>query len=189
MVEEPPARSVFLIIAHQPRRVLPTIRSRSRKLDLRELSSGQTIEVMRGLDVPNPDHETARAAGLGQGSVRRALMRLDPETAALIEGTRDMLARLPAYEIPAVLALADSLAGKAADEDFGVFMETVEDWMSAQIGEHAGHGAHRLAPLAQVWEKTGRSARETDVLNLDRRPLVLSIFTDLADAVTRMRMG
>jgi DNA polymerase-3 subunit delta' len=48
-------------------------------------------------------------------------------------------------------------------------------------------GAHRLAPLAEVWDKTARAVRETDALNLDRRPLVLSIFQDLSEAVSRMR--
>jgi DNA polymerase-3 subunit delta' len=37
----------------------------------------------------------------------------------------------------------------------------------------------------EVCEKVGRSAREVDVYNLDRRPLVLSLFDDLAEAVRR----
>jgi DNA polymerase-3 subunit delta' len=37
----------------------------------------------------------------------------------------------------------------------------------------------------EVCEKVARSAREIDTYNLDRRPLVLSLFDDLADAVRR----
>ena len=37
----------------------------------------------------------------------------------------------------------------------------------------------------EVCEKVARQAREVDVYNLDRRPLVLSLFDDLADAVRR----
>ena len=35
----------------------------------------------------------------------------------------------------------------------------------------------------EVCEKIARQAREIDIYNLDRRPLVLGIFDDLADAV------
>jgi DNA polymerase-3 subunit delta' len=47
----------------------------------------------------------------------------------------------------------------------------------------AGHlPASQLARYAQVWEKIAIAARETEALNLDRRPLILSIFTNLAEA-------
>jgi DNA polymerase-3 subunit delta' len=39
--------------------------------------------------------------------------------------------------------------------------------------------------LVEVCEKIARSAREIDVFNLDRRPFVLTLFDDLADAVRR----
>jgi DNA polymerase III subunit delta' len=36
-----------------------------------------------------------------------------------------------------------------------------------------------------VCDKVARQAREIDVYNLDRRPLVLTLFDDLAEAVRR----
>ena len=40
MVEEPPQRSLILIVSHRPGQVLPTIRSRCRRLRLDPLSRG-----------------------------------------------------------------------------------------------------------------------------------------------------
>src|SRR5918997_805051 len=37
MIEEPPPRSLILVVAHQPQRVLPTVRSRCRRLALAPL--------------------------------------------------------------------------------------------------------------------------------------------------------
>lgn len=187
IVEEPPPRAIFLIIAHQPGRVLPTIRSRCRKLMLRPLDQANMLKALGGLDLQADDQGIRQAVSLADGSVRRALTRLDPETAALILGTRTMLARLPDLDIKAVMAMAEQLAGRAAEADFAVFVETLEDWASETLHGSASRGARHLAPLAEVWEKTIRAIRETDALNLDRKPLVLSIFQDLADAVTRMR--
>jgi DNA polymerase-3 subunit delta' len=188
-LEEPPPSCVFFIIAHQPQQVLPTIRSRCRKLSLGPLAPDDVAQVLDKVGAQATPAETARAIALADGSPRRALTRLDPEALALIDGARAQLDRLPAWDIKAIAALGDSLAGRAADQDFALFLDTVQDWMSATLAANAGAGAPRLAPLAEVWEKIARAARETDVLNLDRRPLVLSIFMDLAGAVTRMRMG
>ncbi len=187
VLEEPPARAIFLIIAHQPARVLPTIRSRCRKLALRPLAEAEITAVLDGLDVDADSATIGQAIALADGSVRRAISRLDPETAALIGGTRGLLARLPDMDIPGVLAMSDQLAGRAAEADFAVFMETIEDWVRQLLHANLAAGAHRLAPLAEVWDKTARAVRETDALNLDRRPLVLSIFQDLSEAVSRMR--
>jgi len=57
--------------------------------------------------------------------------------------------------------------------------------VSRRLQERATLGAARLAPLVEVCDKVARSAQEVDTYNLDRRPLVLSLFDDLADAVRR----
>ncbi len=188
-VEEPPPRSVFLILAHEPQRVMPTIRSRCRKLTVSPLTDSEAAQAVANAAPDATRGEIERAVALAGGSVRRALLRLDPETIALIDGAKSLLGRLPQLEYRAVLGLADTLAGKANEQDFAIFMETVSDWMSAELAANDALPPRRLARLAEVWDKMGRSAREIDVLNLDRRTLVLSIFTDLADAVTRMRTG
>src|SRR5205085_10517619 len=43
VLEEPPVRALFLIVSHQPGRLLPTIRSRCRRLTLEALSLEDTI--------------------------------------------------------------------------------------------------------------------------------------------------
>ncbi len=187
VLEEPLPRSIFLMVAHQPGSVMPTIRSRCRKLMLNPLSAAEMAEALARLDVSNRPGEIAQAIALADGSVRRALVRLDPETLSLITGTRAILSDLPSVPLKAAQAMAEQLAGRSGEADFFIFLETVEDWVNAQVHALAGQGAHRLAPLAQVWEKISATVRETDALNLDRRPVVLSIFHDLADAVMRMR--
>jgi DNA polymerase-3 subunit delta' len=121
--------------------------------------------------------------------VRRALVRLDPEMLALIEGARSLFDAMPRHDRAAALALAEGLQGKRNDQAFALFLETLEAWMQEKLRAEAAAGPRRLAPLAEVWDKSARAARETDVLNLDRRPLVLSILSDLSDAVMRMRRG
>jgi DNA polymerase-3 subunit delta' len=40
----------------------------------------------------------------------------------------------------------------------------------------------RLARLAEVWEKIARAARDTADYNLERKPFVFSVFSQLSEA-------
>ncbi len=94
------------------------------------------------------------------------------------------LERLPSVEARALHRLADRLA--AGDEGNGIAMllETILDWIDTRLrdGAAAGVPARNLAPLAEVWDKLHASARDAEALNLDKRPLILSMFADLAEA-------
>src|SRR3712207_6983029 len=54
-IEEPPPRSLFLIVSHAPQRVLPTIRSRCRRLLLRPLEDQEIRAAIRSLGSPWSD--------------------------------------------------------------------------------------------------------------------------------------
>jgi DNA polymerase-3 subunit delta' len=188
VIEEPPPRSVFLIVSHAPQRLLPTIRSRCRRLLLRPLDTGATRAVIASLGSPWSDASgdlLDRAIELGEGSVRRTLEMLDEERVSFVSSLNNTLDALPRVEPKKIHALAESLSRRDADEDYDLALDTVERWVSRHLERHAGLGAARLAPLVEVCEKIARQAREIDIYNLDRRPLVLTLFDDLAEAVRR----
>lgn len=190
MVEEPPPRSLFLIVSHAPQRVLPTIRSRCRKLLLRPLADDALARVIRSLPDPigtAPDDALATAIGAADGSARRAVALLDPERARTLQAVEGLLAALPGVDWRKVVALADRLARRGAEQDLEIVLETVERWAAGVISARAGEGARRLAPLVEGCEKSARAAADADTYNLDRRPLVLTLFGDLAEAVRATR--
>src|SRR5690606_2312407 len=78
-LEEPPARTVFLLVAHQPARLLPTIRSRCMKIALEPLPDAELLAVLDGLGVSLPRDEAARDDLLRRaaGSVRSAILLLE----------------------------------------------------------------------------------------------------------------
>lgn len=188
VIEEPPPRALFLLVAHAPGRVLPTIRSRCRRLVLRALAEDDVARAVRALPPPFGDADAAtlaRAAALSRGSVRGALGLLDAHTIALVEKVRAMLDRLPQADPAAVHALAESMTGREAEADFAVLLSTVHDWIAELIHKRAAHRPHQLARFVEVWDNIARAARDTQVLNLDRRPLVLTLFGDLGEAARR----
>ena len=186
MIEEPPPRSLFLIVSHAPGRLLPTIRSRCRMLALRPLSERAVRTVIEGFPPPfaRPDAETlARAAALCEGSVARAVALLDPRIAGVVREVGVLLTGLGEPDWRRILKLAETLASREADELFATALDTVERFLAEEIDRRKGEGAERLARLVDAADRIGTAAREAAIYNLDRRPLVLSLFGTLAEAV------
>ena len=187
LIEEPPERSLFLIVAHQLGRVLPTIRSRCRKLSLDGLSDGDVAAAVGALGAPWSDaaQETIAAAASGaEGSVREALRLLDGDGVAFDQTLRALFGKLPQVDWLAVHALADKLTGRDNESAYETFMRALRRWLDAQLraGAALGLRSARLVAYADAWDDIMQAARETETFNFDRRALVLSIFGRLEQA-------
>jgi DNA polymerase III subunit delta' len=187
-LEEPPPRALFLLVSSQPSRLLPTIRSRCRRLDLAPLgrdSLRQAVEAaMRAADADPP------AAGhwpqlerLAEGSVRLAL-QLANGGVELYGRVAQIVARLPEVDWPSAHALADSLAGE--EQRFETFFGLLLDLLARLARQRAtGEGgaetelAVRLIPKgrlpawAETWQAILRDKSDADELNLDRKALIV----------------
>lgn len=189
IMEEPPALSLFLVIAHEPARVLPTIRSRCARLMLEPLSSLEVTQAVEAIGEPfaGDDEMLNAAVRRSEGSVRRALRYMNPGLLAFIQRLDAILKALPDLDLRQAHAIADAVSGREAAEQYETMIALILDWLDARV-RRGGASVARLAPYALVWDKLRAAARETDVFNLDKRPLVLSIFTDLAAAERASRL-
>lgn len=182
VIEEPPERSLFLLISHAPARVLATIQSRCRKLLLRPLETGDVIRAASEAAGNDADPSGLMEAAEGaEGSVARALMLLDGDALGLYQRTGALLETLPNVDPRALHALGDAL-GLNDRVALRAFVDTVERWVTERLRQ-PDPDLRRLARLAEVWEKINIAARETESFNLERKPLVFSVFGLLADAV------
>ena len=101
LIEEPPPHSLFLIVAHRPAQVLPTIRSRCRKLMLKPLSTAETLAVVEEVGAPwasRPMVERQAAAARAEGSAQAALRLLGGGGLELDGQMRRLLQGLPAVD-------------------------------------------------------------------------------------------
>jgi DNA polymerase-3 subunit delta' len=184
VLEEPPRQSLFLLITHAPGRVLPTIQSRCRKLPLRPLAVDDVIAAAAEAgQIPRDDPSLAEAARAAEGSVARALTLLGGDALKLHQRTAALLETLPRVDPRELHALGDAL-GSNDRVALGAFIDSVDRWIGARLREDGTNNANlpRLAKLAQVWEKIAAAARDTADYNLERKPLVFSVFGLLAEA-------
>jgi DNA polymerase-3 subunit delta' len=182
VIEEPPERSLFLLISHAPARVLATIQSRCRKLMLRPLETADVVRAAAEAAGNGVDQSALLEAAEGaEGSVARALMLLDGDARGLHQRTGALLATLPHVDPRALHSLGDAL-GLNDRVALRAFVDTVERWVTERLHQ-PNPDLRRLARLAEVWEKISLAARETESFNLERKPLVFSVFGLLAEAV------
>jgi DNA polymerase-3 subunit delta' len=183
MLEEPPPRSLFLLIAHRPGRILPTIRSRCRLLMLEPLTEEEVIRALLDMELDYPRREIEAAAKRAGGSVKDALRLLEGESGQFDAGVQNLLAHLPKIDWRDIHVLADAVTGRDNEAAYESLMANVFAYLDRSVRDGGARGPARLQPYAVAWEKVLDAARETEVLNLDKRPLVLSIFAELAAAV------
>ena len=180
VIEEPPRQSVFLIVCHQPGRLLRTIRSRCLHLPLVSLDTETTLRVLRDLPPEAIEGETdalRQAATLSKGSPGRALELLGSKGAAAYAEflKHQHLTPGTAVEIGA------AFSGREFPGDYLIFCELLVGW----IGEKAREAglAGRGGALAAAHDDISASLRQTDALNLDRRQTVTDALMRLEEAL------
>ncbi len=194
-LEEPPPRTIFLLLTAAPGRLLPTIRSRCRTLALAPLDETSLRRaVLAALEPgqatpPGPD-DWPRLVALAEGSARRALSLWLGGGLKLEDKLMQLVAPLPTVDWPAVHALADEIASQAAAERFEMFFDLLLKRLARLVRAAAGLTAGdddrrlamrlipeaRLATWAELWETIAREKSEAQALNLDRKSLILQTF-------------
>jgi len=180
ILEEPPPKALILLVCHAPARLLPTLRSRCRRLALAPLAPATVEALLARLAPELPEAERRAAAAHAGGSVGRALALAEGGAVELSAALGRVFQGLPALDIAAAHALADRLSRPGAEEGFALFMSLLRDRIALAAKAAAtgtGDRVARLRPLEEwggLWEKVGRLARLTGALNLDRKQAILS---------------
>lgn len=200
ILEEPPDNSVLLVVSHAPGRLLPTIRSRCRKLMLKPLPDEDTNVLLAELLPHLAAEERQALASLADGSPGRAIELAEAGSLDLYRSVAELLSTLPALDLTRLHALADRVARAGAEADFRTIGFLLGWWIESLVHEGArGEAAasvlagdsalrHRLAQAASldrwvdVWEKNAQLFARADAVNLDRKQVVLGSFLALEAA-------
>jgi len=202
VLEEPPEKSILLLVAHAPGRLLPTIRSRCRSLKLNTLPE-ESVQAVIAARFPELNNEELLAlARLSEGAPGRAIQLAMLDGVGLYRQMGNLIADLPRLNVPAAHQLAVQLAAAKEDARYRLFIQIFTGWLERLIRQSATQNAvddilqgesaqiARISALAgvdrwiQLWEKVGQLLMRADAVNLDKKQVILSLLTSLA-AVAR----
>jgi len=181
MLEEPPANTLFFLVSHAPGRLLPTIRSRCRRLDFERLGDDAMTSLLRRSLSNETQADLDRIITFAEGSIGRALdivaldlTPLEKEAQAIIrEGDPDNARRSK---------LAGALGSKSASDRYAAFIELVPGLLARETIGLTGEARGRaLDAYARVRETVALAPR----LSLDPAATVFQLGGILASVALK----
>jgi DNA polymerase-3 subunit delta' len=142
MLEEPPPNSLFFLVSHAPGRLLPTIRSRCRRLDFQALDGAAMTSI---LEVRAPEISAAerqRIVPMSFGSAGRALAFAELGLAKLEDAALAILRQGDPTNARRS-ELANELGKKAATDRYGAFLDLAPSLIAREARRLEGNPRER----------------------------------------------
>ncbi|ATU72463.1 DNA polymerase III subunit delta' [Komagataeibacter rhaeticus] len=182
ILEEPPERAILILTAAMPGRLLPTIRSRCRVLNLAPMDNAAMHAVLSAMpDAPPPDRLDA-IIPLAHGAPGRALELLHGGGAVLAGLVEQVMAGqvtpAGAYDVAAMVQ---------EENGFSVFFDLLCDAISDRACDLARNPVApqardlRPARMALLWQDMARLRAETEQFNLDEQQAILTALARVSE--------
>lgn len=182
VLEEPPPRAVLLLVCSAAGRLLPTIRSRCRRLRLLPLADEPMQRLLAGyLPALNADLR-GRLITLADGSPGRAIMLVEEEGLVVAAIVDKLFADMPQIPSARGYEIADALG--RSETGFATFMDLMRAGLVAAVRESVRGRADpdqqrmvALRPLdawGELWHGLTKLQNETEQFALDKRQAIVA---------------
>ena len=177
MLEEPPANSIFFLVSHASGRLLPTIRSRCRRLDFQALDADAMTSILEAKAFEMSAAERQRIIAMSMGSAGRALAfaelglaKLEDAAVAILRQGDPTNARRS--------DLASELGKKAAADRYAAFLDLAPTLIAREARRLEGRRRERAL---DAYAKARELAAVAPRLSLDPAATVFQIGGILAE--------
>ena len=177
LLEEPPARTLIVLVAHRPARLLPTVRSRCRRLALAPLGRAEFDRVAGGVLPDLGPEERTRLFGMSAGSPGMAMEFAHLGGLELHDAITGLFAGLPEVGRADLARIAEAVTADREPARFRVFARLLTVLLAARM-----RGQVPTTGRLQAEERVAHLLEAAVGLTLDRRQVVADIFTTLAKA-------
>lgn len=178
ILEEPPANCCFILVSHAPGRLLPTIKSRCRKLELSALTDAEVKAVLHQNDLDAPAGILALAQGSPGRAVRMASLDIAPLSNAVDRALAGQLS------LSDQILVAEVLAGRDGQPRFEAFLELAPQRMGQALRIAVLQNKPALEHAFELWERARALASQTLAINLDAK-LVVADMLSTAQKISR----
>ena len=199
ILEEPPEKAILLLVSHAPGSLLPTIRSRCRRLPLRPLSDAAVTDLLQRYRPDLVDQDRTVLAGLAEGSIGRAIDLAEQGGLDLYREVAGLLLSLPKLDGVRLHGLGDRFAKQGGETAFRTATDLLGRWFGRMIRAGAagvpvpeiveGEAAcmqrllerRGLDQWLDLWEKMARLFAAVEGVNLDRKQAWVGAFLEIEE--------
>ncbi len=172
ILEEPPAKSLMLLISHNPNQLLPTIKSRCTKLNLQPLSDDVLASLLRRYRPNLTESNIKKIVEISSGSIGKALSYVDNNAVGLYDELKNILLSGKNFRVSNVLDFATKVSSN--EENYNLGRELILKFLS----EYVKTGTN-IAAQAESWDFCTKTFSETERLNLDKKQVLINAITHI----------
>ena len=182
MLEEPPANCLFLLVSHAPGRLLPSIRSRCRRLDFQVLSEDAMTSIL-GKHLPElRDSDRRKVIEAAGGSAGRAIALAELDLVSLEEAALGIMRQGDPTNARRS-DLASELGKRGASDRYAAFLELLPSVIAREARDLSGAPRQRAV---DAYSRTRELVAVAPRLSLDPASTVFQlggILASVADPV------
>lgn len=176
ILEEPPAKSLILLISNNPNRLLPTIRSRCAKISLQPLSKDEVASLLRRYNPELNETEIKGVAKISSGSIGKALRYAEYGGLTQYKRLEDLFYSRSRYNLSDALQFCDEVA---RDENaWNLATELIYYFISENL-----KGGEKVNELSEIWNKVTTTVNEVSSLNMDKKQAMYNIIAAICGAL------
>lgn len=176
VLEEPPYKTLMLLISHNPNRLLPTIKSRCAKLNLRPLSSNHVASLLRRYQPDLAEKEVKNISELCSGSIGKAINFANNNAVEKYDRLCKIIGSGNKYKLADLLSFCDTAV--ADEESYDLVKELILKFVAENITK-----SENIEALAGTWEEAIRVFEDTDKLNLDKKQALIKTITSICKVI------
>lgn len=175
-LEEPPEKTLFILISNSSGRLLPTIRSRCHLIKLRPLDYDNMKKALHHVLV-NHLQQPAELDGIiaeSEGSVRKAALLICYGGLEIIRVQREILEQ-PIFDVAKAQTIAQALSSRDSIIQFQQFSDNLLAIISGKAMKAAYAGNTALSGrYAEIWKNIADEITKTESFNLDKKQFVIN---------------
>lgn len=171
-LEEPPHKTLMMLISHNPAILLPTIRSRCTKIELHPLTDNLVASLLRRYRPELNETKIKKLCSMAKGSIGKAIQYADNHAEEFYEELKALSDAGNNFHIAQMLKFCSTAA---TEDNYELFKELVLKFLL----EKARSGK-KVDSFAALFDKATATFRETEALNLDKKQAITDIMIGIA---------
>ncbi len=194
VLEEPPKKTVLILVTHRLGALIPTIRSRTQLIHFQPLKEHNLASLLQEQNYGLHAEDLKTLAQLSEGSIGKAVEYVEHNALETLSEILELLSKHPKWDWPSIHAIADNLAGRGQDQNYKTFTDLFK-WLFARLcvikarninadqlilNSEAIKGLvtnSSLEQLLEICENLHKHFDKVKYANLDKRQGVLGAFS------------
>ncbi|MBR1600657.1 MAG: DNA polymerase III subunit delta' [Alphaproteobacteria bacterium] len=172
ILEEPPAKTLLLLISHNSGLLLPTIRSRCAKLPLRLLNNEEVSCLLRRYRSELNETMISRLAEMSGGSIGRAILYADEGAVNFYDDMCRLLYSKQNYSLKEMLDFCDEATSSSE------MFDLCEELMLKFLKDNMLNSKDK-EELYDLWNETRKKFSDCSSVNMDKRLMLINLFNKI----------